>query len=86
LRLTHERYPEEWVRDGRPLCMMLLAWRGYRRWPPGCTSLLTWGKFVVTAVTLRWLFRTPVWVRQDERARWLRGSSALPTPSDCAGR
>jgi len=22
-------------------------------------------------VTLRWLFRTPVWVRQDERARWL---------------
>ena len=66
VRLEYERYPEEWVRDGRPP-----AFYGWGTWPPGARSLLVWGKFVMAAVSLRWLLRTRAWARQDEQAKWL---------------
>lgn len=65
--LEYDRYPEQWVRDGRPPYFM---W--YRRRPPGARSmLLPLGKFVMAAVSLRWLLRTPASARQDEQAKWL---------------
>jgi hypothetical protein len=61
LHLQRERYPTEWARDGAPMGFF---------WVPAGARLVR-GSFARSAAFLRWTFRTPAWVRQDERAKRL---------------
>ena len=63
LRLEHDRYRTEWVRDGAPI--------GFFWVPPGTSVLPLSGNFKRDFVALKWLLRTPGWATQDSTAKLL---------------
>ena len=66
VRVEYERYNEQWVSDKRPWCDYF-----WWRLPRG----IVWhsAQRAAFVATVKWLFRTPKWIREDVAAyRWLR--------------
>ena len=66
VRIEYERHNEQWVSDKRPWCDYT-----WRRRPRG----VGWysAQRAMFVATVKWLFRTPKWIREDVEAyRWIR--------------
>ena len=76
IRLEYVSYREQWEADGRPHSVFWVPRECmgpiYVRF--GCTQAMS-------RCSVAWLFKTPEWMRQDERAirwvRWMRVSSLI---------
>jgi len=59
IKIEHDDFPAEWKKDGKPHAMPFW-YPAKEKFDPYATNALAWGH--------QWLFKTPDWVKTNERA------------------